>query len=181
MAGMRRTLKKYLPDHQTIRNNPWLKPFESSLLHPRLWHMNRHSAAGAVAVGLFCGLIPGPLQILGAAGCALAFRVNLPLAILMTFYTNPFTIVPLYLLAYQIGRLTIDESSGFITPPAFSATDFIGWSKAMQTWMLSVAEPLGIGLILLASGLAAVGYFATRAAWRAYLIRAWRRRKALRS
>ena len=69
---MRRYLRKYLPDHETIRNNPWLRPFESSLLHPRLWHLNRHSAAGAVAAGLFCGLIPGPLQMLGAAISAVA-------------------------------------------------------------------------------------------------------------
>mgnify|MGYP000152585223 CR=1 FL=1 len=96
-------------------------------------------------------------------------------------YTNPFTIVPLYLLAYQIGRLTIGESNGFITPPAFSATDFIGWTSAMQTWMLTVAQPLGIGLIMLASGLAVLGYFATRAGGRAYLINAWRRRKKLKS
>ncbi len=41
--------------------------------------------------------------------------------------------------------------------------------------------PLGIGLILLASGLAILGYIATQAAWRIYLIAAWRRRKALRS
>ena len=54
---MRRYLKKFLPDHEAIRANPWLRPFQSSLLHPRLWHLNRHSAAGAVAVGLFCGLI----------------------------------------------------------------------------------------------------------------------------
>ena len=178
---MRRTLKKYLPDHETIRNNPWLKPFESSLLHPRLWHLNRHSAAGAVAAGLFCGLIPGPLQMLGAAIGALLFRVNLPLAMFVTLYTNPFTIVPLYLLAYQIGRLAIGESNGFITPPTFSATDFIGWTNAMQAWMLTVAKPLGFGLILLASGLAILGYIATQAAWRIYLIAAWRRRKALRS
>lgn len=178
---MRRTLKKYLPDRQTIHDNRWLRPFASSLLHPRLWHLNRHSAAGAVAAGLFCGLIPGPLQMLGAAACALVFRVNLPLAMLVTLYTNPFTIVPLYLLAYQIGRSTIGESNGFITPPAFSPTDFIGWTKAMQTWMLAVAEPLGIGLIMLACGLAVVGYFATRAAWRVYLINTWRRRKKLRS
>ena len=81
---MRRYLRKYLPDHETIRNNPWLRPFESSLLHPRLWHLNRHSAAGAVAAGLFCGLIPGPLQMLGAAISAVAFKVNLPLALLVT-------------------------------------------------------------------------------------------------
>ena len=174
---MRRTLKKYLPDHEAIRNNRWLRPFESSLLHPRLWHLNRHSAAGGVAVGLFCGLIPGPFQMLGAAICALVLRVNLPLAMLVTLYTNPFTIVPLYLLAYQIGRLAIGADDGFIAPPAFDAAAFVNWTNAMQAWMLSVAKPLGIGLVLLASGLAALGYVATRTAWRTYLIVAWRRRQ----
>ena len=178
---MRRHLKKYLPDHETIRRNPWLRPFAATLLHPRLWHLNRHSAAGAVAAGLFCGLIPGPLQMLGAAVCAMVFRVNLPLAMLVTLYTNPFTIVPLYLLAYQIGRLSLGESNGFVAPPAFSAVDFVGWTSAMQAWMLSVAKPLGIGVIMLATGLAILGYFATRAAWRIYLVAAWRRRKKPRS
>jgi len=178
---MRRHLKKFLPDHETIRNNRWLRPFESSLLHPRLWHLNRHSAAGAVAAGLFCGLIPGPLQMPGAAACALLFRVNLPLALVVTLYTNPFTLVPLYLAAYEIGRLILFEGNGFITPPPFNPVNMLAWTTAMQTWMLAVAKPLGIGLITLASGLAVTGYFATQAAWRIYLIAAWRRRRKLRS
>ena len=91
---MRKHLKKHLPNHEAIHNNRWLRPFRNSLLHPRLWHLNRHSAAGAVAAGMFCGLIPGPLQMIGAAICALIFRVNLPLAMFVTLYTNPFTIVP---------------------------------------------------------------------------------------
>ena len=174
---MRHYLKKYLPDHETIRRNPWLRPFASSLLHPRLWHLNRHSAAGAVAAGMFCGLIPGPLQMFGAAACAVLFKVNLPLALLTTLYTNPVTLVPLYLLAYQIGRLLIGESNGFVAPPEFTITSFVGWTEAMQGWMLSVAKPLGIGLVVLAAGLSVIGYFATKAAWRYYLIAAWRRRK----
>ena len=164
-----------------MRDNPWLRPFASSLLHPRLWHLNRHSAAGAVAAGLFCGLIPGPFQMLGAAICALIFRVNLPLALFVTLYTNPFTIVPLYLVAYQIGRLALGESNGFLAPPNFDAANFIGWTEAMEQWMLAVAKPLGIGLVMLAAGLAVVGYFATQAAWRVWLIAAWRRRKEIRS
>ena len=55
------------------------------------------------------------------------------------------------------------------------------WTNAMQAWVLGAAMPLGIGLILLASGLAILGYIATQAAWRIYLIAAWRRRKELRS
>ena len=69
---MRRQIRRFLPDHEAIRGNRWLAPFENTLLHPRLWDLNRHSAAGAVATGLFCGLIPGPLQMLGAAICAVA-------------------------------------------------------------------------------------------------------------
>ena len=119
--------------------------------------------------------------MLGAAICALVFRVNLPLALLVTLYTNPFTIVPLYLAAYQIGRLFLGDGNGFITPPAFNPTDMVAWTTAMQAWMLAVAKPLGIGLLTLACGLALLGYFATQAAWRIYLIAAWRRRRKLRS
>ena len=122
---MRKHLKKYLPNHDAVHGNRWLRPFRNSLLHPRLWHLNRHSAAGAVAAGMFCGLIPGPLQMLGAAICALVFRVNLPLAMFVTLYTNPLAIVPLYLLAYQIGRLATGDSAGFVEPPAFEMTRFI--------------------------------------------------------
>ena len=174
---MRQLLKKYLPDHQSIHANPWLRPFAAALLHPRLWHLNHRSAAGAVAAGLFCGLIPGPLQMIGAAVCALVFRVNLPLALLVTLYTNPFTIVPLYILAYQIGRFLTGDGSGFIAPPAFDPTTFVAWTTAMQGWMLSVAKPLGIGLITLACGLAILGYMLTKFAWRIFIIRAWKKRR----
>ncbi|MBL8395522.1 MAG: DUF2062 domain-containing protein [Candidatus Accumulibacter sp.] len=174
---MRRYLKKYLPGHESICGNRWLRPFRSSLLHPRLWHINRHSAAGAVAAGLFCGLIPGPLQMIGAAIGALIWRVNLPLALLVTLYSNPLTIVPLYLLAYQLGCLLTGDSSGFVAPPEFSVVAFGAWVDAMLDWMLAAGKPLGIGLIALAASLAGLGYGATRAVWRLYLLRVWRRRK----
>ena len=114
---MRRLLKRYLPDPASLASNRWLAPFGSTLLHPRLWHLNRHSAAGAIAIGLFCGLIPGPFQMLGAAlGCML-LRVNLPLALFTTLYTNPFTIVPLYILAFSIGEALMGRGEAGFTPP----------------------------------------------------------------
>lgn len=115
--------------------------------------------------------------MIGAAVCAMIFRVNLPLAMLVTLYTNPITIVPLYLIAYELGRLLIGENTGFLAPPEFSIASFLGWTEAMQVWMLSVAKPLGLGLLVLAAGLALLGYFATKAAWRIHLISAWRRRQ----
>lgn len=174
---MRKHLRKYLPDHDAVRNNRWLKPFEDSLLHPRLWHLNRHSAAGAVAAGMFCGLIPGPFQMLGAALCALVFRVNLPLAMITTLYTNPFTIVPLYLIAYEIGNLATGNGTGFLEPPDFQWQDIPGWVDAMVQWTLGLGRPLGIGLVILASVLAFLGYVVTKGAWRWHSVHAWQRRK----
>lgn len=174
---MRRQIRKFLPDHDAIRSNRWLAPFANTLLHQRLWHLNRHSAAGAVAAGLFCGLIPGPLQMLGAAICAIIFRVNLPLAMLTTLYTNPFTIVPLYIVAFGLGQWALPgESRHFVAPPEPGEDGLIAWLHALSDWMIGLGAPLALGLVLLASGLAAIGYFAVRLAWRIYLIRAWHRR-----
>lgn len=182
---MRKHLRKLLPHHEAIRSNRWLAPFESTLLHPRLWHLNRHSAAGAVATGLFCGLIPGPFQMLGAAIGALVFRVNLPLALVATLYTNPLTIVPLYLAAFGLGKFSLalvgqGGDGQFSAPPEYGPDGLLAWIEALINWMVLLGKPLALGLVLLASLLACVGYLAVRFAWRIYLVRAWRRRAASR-
>ena len=175
---MRREIRKFLPDHEAIRSNRWLRPFENTLLHPRLWDLNRHSAAGAVAAGMFCGLIPGPLQMLGAAICAVVFRVNLPLAMLTTFYTNPFTIVPLYIVAYAIGQWVLPgPGQRFVPPPDWGDESFTAWIGILIDWMAGLGAPLALGLVLLASGLALAGYALMQMAWRIYLMRAWRHRR----
>lgn len=181
MAPMRKRLRKLLPDHEAIRANRWLAPFQSTLLHPRLWHLNRHSAAGAVAAGLFCGLIPGPFQMLGAAICAVAFKVNLPLALLTTLYSNPLTIIPLYVAAFALGSsalglLGADSGGRFVAPPDYGDAGLLAWLGSLIDWTVQLGRPLAIGLILLASLLAIVGYFAARFAWRLHLIHAWRQR-----
>lgn len=175
---MRALFKRFLPDREIILHNRYLAPFANTLLHPRLWHLNRRSAAGAVAAGLFCGLIPGPLQMLGAAICAVIFRINLPLALVVTLYTNPLTIVPLYVLAYEFGKRVLGtRNGGFAAPPEMTA-DVLAWSEALIDWMAGLGAPLALGLLLLANLLAAAGYGLTRLAWRLYLVRAWRRRSA---
>ncbi|HPI60522.1 DUF2062 domain-containing protein [Zoogloea sp.] len=175
---MRRLLKRYLPDHASLATNRWLAPFGSTLFHPRLWHLNRHSAAGAIATGLFCGLIPGPFQMLGAAlGCVL-LRVNLPLALLTTLYTNPFTIVPLYILAFSMGEALLGRGEArFTPPPEWSGGDVLGGVAALADWMIALGRPLALGLVVLASSLALAGYLLTRIAWRTYLIHHWRKRR----
>lgn len=173
---MKGWLRKHMPDHAAVRENRWLYPFRNTLLHPRLWHVNRHSAAGGVAAGLFCGLFPAPFQMLGAAICAIVFRINLPIAILTTLYTNPVTFVPLYLFAYWLGSLIVGGNNGFVMPPEFDVSAIGPWLTASIAWLGHLGLPLVVGVTLLATVFAVVGYFGVRVAWRIWLVRAWHRR-----
>jgi uncharacterized protein (DUF2062 family) len=173
----RKYFRQYLPSHDSVRRHRLIARFGRFLDHPNLWHLNRRSVSGGVAIGLFAGLVPGPLQMLTAAILAIPLRVNLPVALLMTLYTNPFTIVPLYLLAYWIGSALVGSGSGPMTePPAFSWAQAGEWLYGMTDWALAHGKPLAVGLIVLASGLAALGWTAVQLAWRAWVIVQWRRR-----
>ena len=178
----RKIIKKYLPSHERVRNNRHIARFGGFLQHPNLWHLNRHSVAGGVAVGMFSGLVPGPFQMLTAALLAVPLRVNLPVALATTFYTNPFTIGPLYVLAYLIGRLIMGGGGAALSPPPDLQWSQLGASlEAFLRWAMSMGTPLAIGLVALALGLAALGYACVQIGWRAYVIRAWRKRRQLRS
>ena len=178
----RKIFKKYLPSHERVRNNRHIARFGGFLQHPNLWHLNRHSVAGGVAVGMFSGLVPGPFQMLTAALLAVPLRVNLPVALATTFYTNPFTIGPLYVLAYLIGRLIMGGGGAALSPPPDLQWSQLGASlEAFLRWAMSMGTPLAVGLVALALGLAALGYACVQIGWRAYVIRAWRKRRQLRS
>src|SRR5262245_62105230 len=140
--------------------------------------MNRRSVSGAVAIGLFAGLIPGPFQMLGALLLAIPLRKNIPVALVVTVYTNPFTIVPLYLLAYGYGRLLLSgEHQPVHVDPFVMDWSHLGDSmRALAEWMLALGKPLAIGLPALALTLAVFGYVAVQLAWRGWVVAAWRAR-----
>jgi uncharacterized protein (DUF2062 family) len=175
----RKFFRKYLPDAEAVRANRLIAPFAHWLQHPNFWHLNRHSVAGAVAIGLFSGLVPGPLQMLTALVLTLALRKNLPVALLITFYTNPLTIVPLYLLAYGYGRLILGAppETGTVEPFSMDWSDLLGSLEALVDWMLGLGKPLAVGLVALGISLAAVGYVVVQVGWRVYVTAAWRARK----
>ena len=174
----RKVLRKFLPDSATVRSHRRAARFGSLLHHPNLWHLNRHSIAGGFAVGLFAGLVPGPFQMLCAAILAVAWHVNLPTALLTTLYTNPFTIVPLYVIAYRYGRLLLGghAAAPAIQPYSIDWSDPAGSLHALLDWTLALGKPLAVGLPALAVTLAVLGYVAMQAGWRAYVVLAWRAR-----
>ncbi len=137
--------------------------------------------SGGVAVGLFTGLIPGPLQIIGAALLAVLFRVNLPVAAVTTLYTNPLTIVPLYALAYELGVFVTGNNNGQSSVNlSLPEMTWVNWPTVMLDWLVSLGKPLAAGLPLLALSFAIVGYFSVRMLWRAIVVWEWRKRASRR-
>jgi len=176
----RKHFRRFLPSHESIKRNRYLALFGSALQHHNLWHLHRRSVAGGVAVGLFCGLIPGPLQMLSAALFAVVLRVNLPVAAAVTWYTNPLTIVPLYYAAYKLGMFVTGAPEGALVPlPDLSWSSPGEWISMLMPWMRAMGKPFLVGLLLLAAILAVAGYFLALGAWRLAVSSAWRKRLAL--
>ncbi len=162
----KRFVAKWLPRRETVeklRHLRWLGPI---LARPWLWHLNRHTVALGLAVGVFIGfLIPMGLQAPVAALLAVWLRGNLAAAILSTLVTNPFTVAPIYFAAYKLGAFM----TGYT--PALAPTEVSVVGK-----IVAVGGPLMVGLTVLAVLGAGVAYFGTHALWRLIATRAWQRR-----
>lgn len=163
-------IKQITPDHETIRNHKHLKVFGSLLHDANLWHLNRRSAAGAFAVGLFVAFVPIPFQMLLAAAVAIVFRVNLPLSVALVWVSNPVTIPPMFYFAYLAGTVFIGQPS--------QTLEF----ELSGDWLLgslgAIWEPLLLGCLICGSVCAATGYFAIRGLWRWHVIQHLKQRRS---
>ena len=114
--------------------------------------------------------------MIGAALLAILFRVNLPVALFTTLYTNPFTIVPLYIVAYEYGALVMGQSQ-VLTSAQFVLPEmnWHNWLGVMFEWIASLGKPFALGLPLLALTLSMTGYVVVRIGWRIWVIWQWRK------
>ena len=169
----KRLIKRWLPDQDKLKEHKHLRLFGKLLLDANLWHLNRRSAAGAFAVGLFMAWIPLPCQMLLAAGGAILFRVNLPLSVALVWLSNPFTMPPLFYGAYLVGCQLLGH-------PAQHIEIQFTWA-----WLVSVFEtlapPLLLGSLVLALLSSLLGYTLIRTFWRINTVRQWQKRKGARA
>ncbi len=105
---MRSFFAKWLPSREQIKNHFVYSVFGRHLLARDLWHINRHSFAGGVSLGLFIALTPTiPFQMLLTCLGAIYFRVNLPVGLAVCWVTNPLTAMPIYLTAWRTGKAIV--------------------------------------------------------------------------
>jgi uncharacterized protein (DUF2062 family) len=134
------------------------------LHHPCLWHLNRRTVSGAVAIGLFCAYLPMPLEMLVAALMAIVFRVNLPISAALVWVSNPATWVPMYGAGYLLGARILGH-------------EIVPFEEMTMSWLMQQVVPLWLGCLILGGLLALLGFFLTRALWRFYAIQSWHRRR----
>lgn len=164
-------IKRFTPNHETIRNHKHLKVFGQLLQDPNLWHMNRRSVAGAFAVGLFWAFIPMPFQMIAAAATAIPFRVNMPISLALVWITNPLTMPPMFYCSYLVGTWLMGSPA---SNEAFEPT--MEWFKHS---MGSIWEPLYLGSLVCGLLAALIGYIAIRGLWRMHIISNWKNRRGL--
>lgn len=170
----KKLIKRFTPDHSTIRDHKHLRFFGSLLHDPNLWHMNRRSASGAFAVGLFTAFVPVPFQMLLAAAGAILFRVNLPLSIALVWITNPLTIPPMFYFTYRLGVWLLGAPAG---TDEFHFELSYDW---LVTGLGAIWEPFLLGCFVTGSVSGLLGYMTIRGLWRLHLVRHYNERKARR-
>ncbi len=166
---LRRFLKRHLPEPHKIHGHKHLRFLGDRLHDPNLWHLTRNSAAGGASVGLFLAFVPVPGQMLLAALAAIALRVNLPIAVLGVWLTNPLTTGPIFVFAYELGAWLMNEPA---TVLHFELS--IDWLAATVG---NIWRPLLLGHLALGVFSAVVSNVAIRLLWRLHLIRRWRNRR----
>jgi uncharacterized protein len=167
--GLRGFFKRVLPEHHKFQQHEQLG-FLGDILHdPNIFHLNRHSAAGGVAIGLFLAFLPIPGQMLLAALLAIYFRVNLPLAVVFVWLSNPITIPPLFYLSYKTGALMLQEpAKELIFQLSFE------WFSEI---IVDIWDELLLGSLTLGGLAALTGYFTVRLVWHMAIVRKWEERK----
>lgn len=171
--NLREIFRRNIPQQKHLHASESLRLFGQRLHDPDLWHLNRRSAAGGLALGLFLAWIPLPGQlVLGALG-AMALRVNLPLTVVGVCLTNPLTMAPAFLFAYKLGSVLLQHAATHPVEFQFS------WQWFSAT-LLQIWQPLLLGCLIMGAVSAVGGYFIVRLLWRMHLIRRWKERRARR-
>lgn len=154
-------IRRYLPNTRKLREHRHLRLFGNRLQDSRLWHLNRHPVAGGFGIGVFLAFQPLPFQMVVAAFLAVLLRLNLPVAVLAVWISNPLTMAPLLFFNYRIGNWLLGRDLG---NRSFEPTLQWFWTEFHAIW-----QPLLLGSVLCGAlaGMAAYGF--VHLVWRLHL------------
>ncbi|MHB8920550.1 MAG: DUF2062 domain-containing protein [Halothiobacillus sp.] len=165
----RKFFRRWAPSKETVLSPSFMQPFAKWLSHPNLWHFNRRSVSGGVAVGLFIAFLPIPFQMVLAAIAAVFLRVNVALAVAMALLSNPLTMVPIFWTAYMIGSWLTGRSIAL--PQSGISFEWV-MAQIHTIWL-----PMLLGLLSISTVSSVVSFVVIRVLWRLNVILHKRRKQ----
>ena len=177
-------LKDLLPTPEKILASRTLKLFAPQLADPRLWHFNRHSLNKAVYIGVLSAFFPLPGQMLLALIGALIFRANVPMALGLTWITNPVTSLPVFYAGYYVGAKILDVPMISLRLIGRMIADFSLWALSdganpFITYKGTVSiSAFSLGITILAIITSIVCGLAFKAIWRYKTVTTWQKRQS---
>ncbi len=154
----KKKLQRFMPHPDRITQNAMIRKLGPRLQDPGIWHINRRSVSGAVALGLVCAFIPVPFQMFLAAVGAILFRVNILIAVPMVWISNPVTMPPLFYFCYRVGLWILNA------PPR--NFDFELSFRWLAHGLQQIWQPFLLGCFVVGSISALLGYISVRLLWR---------------
>ncbi|MCS6996050.1 MAG: DUF2062 domain-containing protein [Casimicrobiaceae bacterium] len=151
----------------------WLKPW---LDRHDVFSFTREPLARGLAFGILCGTVPGPVQVIGTTLLCVLFRGNVIAGIIGSMWTNPLTLVPIYMLAFSLGALILPGTHSM--PEWNAAAGASGFFSGLVDWVQALGWPLVVGLAVLGTFLAANAYALTQLAFLAPVRRRWKRMRS---
>ena len=173
-AWAQELIRKNTPTREEMAENKYLAPIAHRFLSPELWRFTRRSVPRGVALGLFAAFIIPIGQIFLSAFLALPMRANVPLAALVTFVTNPFTLPFWLVIANRIGEFALRWDA---TAPAIATAKVSGsgtWAFLVDAYQ--VAGATVVGYLVLSAVTPVVGWLVSGWVWRAVVSRKRARR-----
>ena len=179
----KKRLQRILPTPEKIMENRSLKWFAPHLVDARLWHFNRHSLNKAVYIGVLSAFFPLPGQMLLALIGALMFRANVPMALGLTWITNPLTTLPIFYAGYYVGAQLLGEPMISLRLIGRMLADFSLWllsngANPFVTYQDSFSlSAFCLGLTLLAIITSIICGLAFKVIWRYKTVSTWQKRQ----
>ncbi len=165
----RQLLKRIAPHPHALTSRWYLKVFGSHLTDPRLWSLQRRGVTAAFGAGLAICFLPLPIHTMLAVLVAIVWRLNIPCVVATTWIVNPFTMVPIYYIAYRVGAAITGE-----VPHRFGFRLSWDW---LQHGLGPRWKPFLVGCLVCAIVCGFGGWLVLELIWRRSVVRRYRDRR----
>jgi uncharacterized protein (DUF2062 family) len=170
-------LHRQIPTREQLERNRFVRPFAHRVLHSELWRFTRRSVPRGVALGLFVGVMIPLAHFVVATFLAVFVRANIPAALAATFVGFPVIYVGIVALAYKIGNWLLHIDASTAIQPLSETMQATNTGTFLER-LTGAGTETALGLFVIATVLASVGYLVTGLGWRWWVGRKRRQRLA---